>query len=265
MMKISVDEYKPKKAVLSIEDVNLYLLNSIRRIMLSELPKLAIEDVVIYDNTTTLFDEIISHRLGLIPLPTDPDLLNFRDECNCGGKGCPTCTVRYTLSKEGEGAVYSGDLQPSEASWRIGEDLIPIVELFNDQRLILEVEAVLGRAKDHAKWQVVTAPGYHLYPHISFDPKHKDDVEDFVETLPDGLVSVKKDNSIELSDIAKLPLFESYVDKENADFISIKRDQHHVQFHFETDGSYTADKALLKSIDLFQEKLNAFSEMIDEL
>ena len=263
-MKISVDEQKQKKAVLSIEDINLYLLNSIRRIMLSELPKLAIEDVVIYDNTTTLFDEIISHRLGLVPLPTDPELLNFRDECNCGGKGCPSCTVRYTLSKEGEGIVYSGDLQPSEASWRIGEDLIPIVELFNDQRLILEVEAVLGRAKDHAKWQVVTAPGYYLYPSITFDPNDKKDVEEFVEELPDNLVTIK-DNTLELSDVTKLPLLESYVDKEKADFIKIERDQHHVQFHFETDGSYTADKALMKSIELFKQKLQDFSKMIDEL
>jgi DNA-directed RNA polymerase subunit D len=263
-MKISVDEQKQKKAVLSIEDINLYLLNSIRRIMLSELPKLAIEDVVIYDNTTTLFDEIISHRLGLVPLPTDPELLNFRDECSCGGKGCPSCTVRYTLSKEGEGIVYSGDLQPSEASWRIGEDLIPIVELFNDQRLILEVEAVLGRAKDHAKWQVVTAPGYFLYPIISFDSSDKKDVEAFMEELPDNLVTIK-DNTLELSDITKLPLLESYVDKEKADFIKIERDQHHVQFHFETDGSYTADKALMKSIELFEQKLKEFSKIVDDL
>jgi DNA-directed RNA polymerase subunit D len=263
-MNISVDEQKPKKAVLSIEDINLYLLNSIRRIMLSELPKLAIEDVVIYDNTTTLFDEIISHRLGFVPLPTDPELLNFRDECECKGKGCPNCTVRYTLSKEGEGTVYSGDLQPSESSWRVSEDLIPIVELFNDQRLILEVEAILGRAKDHAKWQVVTAPGYYLYPTISFDPKDKKDVEEFVEELPDGLVTMKKD-TLELNDVKSLPVFESYVDQENADFINITRNQNHIQFHFETDGSYTAKKALMKSIEMFEEKLEAFSDMVDEL
>jgi DNA-directed RNA polymerase subunit D len=263
-MKISVEEKTQKKAVLSIEDINLYLLNSIRRIMLSELPKLAIEDVVIYDNTTTLFDEIISHRLGLVPLPTDPDILNFRDECGCSGKGCPSCTVRYTLSKEGEGTVYSGDLQPSEASWRISEDLIPIVELYNDQRLILEVEAVLGKARDHAKWQVVTAPGYYLYPTISFNEKDRKDVEAFIDELPSGLVTIKG-NTLELSDIRKLPLFESFVDKEKADFISINRDQQHVLFHFETDGSYSADKAMLKSVDIFKNKIHTFSKLIDDL
>ena len=264
-MKISLDELKQKKAVLSIEDIDFYLLNSIRRIMLSELPKLAIEDVVIYDNTTTLFDEIISHRLGLVPLPTDPDLLNFRDECTCDGKGCPSCTVRYTLSKEGEGTVYSGDLQPSESSWRIGEDLVPIVELFNDQRLILEVEAVLGRAKDHAKWQVVTAPGYRLYPTIQFDSKNKKDVEEFVKELPEGLVTSVKKDTLELSDISKLPIFESYMDMEDVDFISIEKDPRHIRFHFETDGSYPASKALTKSVDLFEQKLKEFTELIEDI
>lgn len=263
-MKISVDEHKPKKAVLSIEDVNLYLLNSIRRIMLSELPKLAIEDVVIYDNTTTLFDEIITHRLGLVPLPTDPDILSFRQECSCEGKNCPTCTVRYTLSKEGEGIVYSGDLQPAEASWRVTEDLIPIVELFNDQRLILEVEAVLGRAKDHAKWQVVTAPGYRLFPVVRFNPEQKKDVELFVDMLPDDLVKIKND-TLELLDISKLPILESYLDKEHVDFIKIEYDEHHVQFHFETDGSYSSENALFKSIELFEEKLNNFSALLNEM
>ncbi len=65
----------------------------------------------------------------MVPIPTDLSLLTFKDECVCKGKGCPNCTVRYTLSKEGEGTVYSGDLQPAEKSWAITEDKIPIVEL----------------------------------------------------------------------------------------------------------------------------------------
>ena len=101
-MKINILELKPKKAVIKIEDIEPYLINSLRRILIAELPKLAIENVVIYDNTSALFDEIIAHRLGLIPIPTDLNLLTFRDDCVCKGKGCPSCTVRYTLSKEGK-------------------------------------------------------------------------------------------------------------------------------------------------------------------
>ena len=98
-MKIEIKELKQKKAALKIEDTQPYFVNSIRRVMLAELPKLAVENVVIYDNTSALFDEIVSHRLGLVPIPTDLSLLSFKNECVCKGKGCPNCTVRYTLSK----------------------------------------------------------------------------------------------------------------------------------------------------------------------
>jgi DNA-directed RNA polymerase subunit D len=263
-MKIQVDELEPKKAVLTIQDAEIFIVNTLRRIMISEVPKLAIDDVVIYDNTSALFDEIITHRLGLVPLPTDLDLLTFRDECSCKGKGCPNCTVRYTLSKEGGGMVYSGDLQPEEKSWAITEKSIPLVELFNDQRLILEVEAVLGKGKDHAKWQAVQAPGYRFIPRITFDPKRKSDVEDFVSELPEGLVLVKND-ILDLQDVKKLPVFESYIDQENIDFITIEKDLHHIQFHFETDGALSADNALLKSIELFEEKLDDFEKHLKKL
>lgn len=263
-MKIQVDELESKKAVLTLQDVPVHIVNTLRRIMLAEVPKLAIDDVVIYDNTSALFDEIISHRLGLIPLPTDLELLDYRDECSCKGKGCPSCTVRYTLSKEGSGVVYSSDLQPAEKSWAITEKNIPLVELFNDQRLILEVEAVLGQAKNHAKWQAVHAPGYQFVPTISFDPKRKDEVEDFVSELPEGIVSVKKD-TLELVDVNKLPVLESYIDKEKIDFIQIDKNLDHIQFRFETDGSLSADDALLSAIEIFEDKLAEFAKLAKKL
>jgi len=263
-MKIQVDEMQPKQAAFTVLDSDIYIINSLRRIMLSELPKLAIDNVIIYDNTTALFDEIISHRLGLIPVPTDLSLLNFREECTCNGEGCPSCTVRYTLSKEGEGMVYSGDLQANEESWKITEDKVPIVELYNNQRLILEVEAVLGRGCDNAKWQPVVAPGFRYIPTIRFDPKKKDDVQDFINELPDGLVTLKKD-TIELNDIKDLAVFESYISKEKIDFINIELDEQRVQFHFQTDGSLHAKDAIEKSIEIFQEKIDEFEKQLKKL
>ena len=82
-MKVKNIELKGNKGVIKIEDTNVYFVNTLRRIMLSELPKLAIDDVIIYDNTSPLFDEIITHRLGLIPIPTDLQLLTFRKDCKC--------------------------------------------------------------------------------------------------------------------------------------------------------------------------------------
>ena len=98
-MKVDIIDLKPKKAEIKFEDISPYFVNSLRRTMIADLPKLAIDNVIIYDNTSALFDEIISHRLGLIPIPTDLSLLSFKDECVCKGKGCPNCTERYTISK----------------------------------------------------------------------------------------------------------------------------------------------------------------------
>jgi DNA-directed RNA polymerase subunit D len=263
-MKVEVKELKPKKAVLRIEDTNLYFVNSLRRIMLSELPKLAVEDVVIYDNTSALFDEIISHRLGLVPIPTDLSLLTFKDECVCKGKGCPNCTVRYTLSKEGEGVVYSGDLQPSEKSWAIKEDKIPIVELFGDQRLILEVEAVLGRGRDHAKWQSIQAPAYRMDTVIDFEKSNLSNVKDFVDKIPEKIVDLKEDKLI-LKDESKLPVLESYINREKVDFIKIKRDPTKVTFYFETDGALTAKDAIVYSAKLLEDKYAEFGKQLKNL
>lgn len=263
-MKVKVEEIKPKKAVIRLEEIKPYFVNSLRRTMLSDLPKLAIDDVIIYDNTSPLFDEIIAHRLSMLPVPTDLSLLSNRDECVCKGKGCPNCTVRYTLSKEGEGTVYSGDLQPSEKTWAITEDKIPIVKLYGDQRLILEVEAVLGKAKDHAKWQGIQAPSYRMDYIIEFEKSKLSDVKDFVSKLPEELVEIKGEKLL-LKDDEKLPVLESYMDQEKIDFITIKRDPNNFTFHFETDGSLQAKDALYETAKILEEKYSEFAKQLKKL
>ena len=39
---------------------------------------MAIEKVHIYNNTSIIQDEVLAHRLGLIPLKADPRKFNFR-------------------------------------------------------------------------------------------------------------------------------------------------------------------------------------------
>jgi DNA-directed RNA polymerase subunit D len=263
-MKVKTVEMKGNKGVLKIEDTDVYFVNSLRRIMLAELPKLAIDDVIIYDNTSALFDELIGHRLGLIPIPTDLSILTFRSECKCEGKGCPSCTVRYTLSKEGECVVYSGDLQPEHPSFAITETTIPIVELMKDQRVILEVEAVLGRGRDHAKWQVVLAPRYRMQTKITVDKKHINEVKAFVEELPKDLVELKGDK-LELKDPSKESVLESHLEKNKIEFITISKDPSKLLFSFETDGSMSAKAALQQSVNILAKKYEEFRGLLKDL
>ena len=100
-VNITFRKLTPREAEFVIEGVNHAFANALRRTLVADIPKLAIDEVTIYDNTSALFDEMVAHRLGLMPVPTDPELFNFRDQCTCGGEGCPSCTVLFTLSKEG--------------------------------------------------------------------------------------------------------------------------------------------------------------------
>lgn len=263
-MKVKIMELKGNKGVLNIEDTDVYFVNSLRRVMLAELPKLAIDDAIIYDNTSALFDEMIAHRLGLIPIPTDLQLLSFRNECKCGGKGCPSCTVRYTLSKEGECTVYSGDLQPEHPSFAITETMIPIVELTKDQRVILEVEAILGCGRDHAKWQAVLAPRYRMETLITVDKKRINEVKAFIEELPKDLVELKGDK-LEIKDISKMSLLETYIEKNKEDYITIKKDPTKLTFSFETDGSMSAKAALQESVNILTKKYEELRGHLKEI
>jgi DNA-directed RNA polymerase subunit D len=168
------------------------------------------------------------------------------------------------LSKEGEGAVLSGDLQPAEKSWAIKEDKVPIVKLYGDQRLILEVEAVLGRGRDHAKWQAVQAPTYRMDSIIEFDKKRAEDVKAFVEKLPNDLVQIKGEKLI-LKDPANLPVLESYLDQEKIDFITIKKDPTNITFSLETDGSLNAKDAVIEAAKMLEKKYSELGKLLKNL
>jgi DNA-directed RNA polymerase subunit D len=141
--------------------------NAFRRAMIGEVPTLAIEDVRIYDNTSALFDEILAHRFGLIPLSTDLSTYTTQDACTCDGAGCPGCTATYTLSVEGPRVVMSGDLIPQDPKAGPVFDNIPIVKLTKGQKLVVEARATLNTGRMHAKWQPTLVCGYKNYPVIT--------------------------------------------------------------------------------------------------
>jgi len=170
-MEIAFSRLDEKVAKFTISGVSTSFANMLRRAMMSEVPTLAIEDVRIYDNTSVLFDEMLAHRLGLIPLRTDLDRYVTRAECTCEGAGCPVCTATYTLSAEGPKTVYSSDLIPQDPDAPPAEEEIPIIDLDKDQKVVLEAYAVIGTGKEHAKWQATTACGYKNYPVITVDEK----------------------------------------------------------------------------------------------
>jgi len=146
-----------------LSDVSPAFANAIRRIILAEVPVMAIDDVMILENSSVMYDEIPAHRLGLIPVTTDPTY-NLPEECTCKSElGCEKCRASLSLEIEASDpveVVYTSNLKPENPEVKPVSDKIPIVKLAQGQRVKLEAYARLGRGRDHAKWQPASACAY---------------------------------------------------------------------------------------------------------
>jgi DNA-directed RNA polymerase subunit D len=167
-MDIKILSKQPDTLRFILSDVSPAFANALRRIMISEVPVMALDDIMILENNSVMYDEILAHRLGLIPVTTDPSY-NLPEECSCKSElGCERCRASFSLEVEASDpveVVYSSHLKPENPDVRPVSDKIPIVKLAQGQRVKLEAYARLGRGKAHAKWQAVSAATY------SYDPK----------------------------------------------------------------------------------------------
>ena len=69
---------RPSHHELSFEliGVDVSFANALRRIMIAEIPTMALEHVYMWNNTSLIHDEVLCHRLGLVPLNIDPRLFD---------------------------------------------------------------------------------------------------------------------------------------------------------------------------------------------
>lgn len=264
---VKVIENSPTTAVFDIRGVTPSQLNALRRTLISQVPKLAIEDVTIYDNTSALFDEIVAHRLGLLPVPTDLNAFNRRWKdnnadpkeaaCACAGEGCPNCTVLFTLSKEGPCTVYSGDLVPAaDAKFRIVDPKIPIVKLLEGQRVMLEAGAILGEGREHAKWVSVNAVGFQEYPTVKLPASlPQATIEKMRKTAPEGALAFEG-SSVRVLDVFKAATYLRSVRKlYELEGVEVGFETGRWVLRIETDGALAPAVALRKAIGLVMEKL----------
>jgi DNA-directed RNA polymerase subunit D len=166
-VKLVENQEKKNRLIFSVKGVDSAYANTLRRIMGFEVPVMAIEDVEFRKNTSILYDEVIGHRLGLIPLTTDLKSYNMMSECKCKGAGCASCTVKLTLKAQGPCTVYSSDIKSKDPEIKPIPGKMPIVKLLEGQELEFEATATLGQGKDHSKW----CPGliYYKMPNIDGD------------------------------------------------------------------------------------------------
>ena len=145
---------------LLLKGIDRVYANALRRFAISEVPCMAIDEIVIHENSSVLYDEILAHRLGLIPLTTDLEGYILPQDCDCKTSlGCTKCRVLLVLdavATDEVKTIYSGDLVSEDTRVKPYVDNIPIIKLAPNQKIKLEAYAKLGKGRTHAKWQPVT-------------------------------------------------------------------------------------------------------------
>jgi DNA-directed RNA polymerase subunit D len=248
--------------------------NGFRRAMIGEVPTLAIEDVRIYDNTSAFFDEMLAHRLGLIPIKTDLSTYSTKEKCSCGGAGCPGCMVTFTLSVEGPKTVLSSDLIPQDPTAAPVYDNIPIVKLTKGQKLVLEAHAILNTGREHAKWQPTLVCGFKNYPVVSIS-EACDACMNCVDVCPRIILEVPdpKGKKVRVV-IGKLPdcsmcklcekaCLESGIGDEPAITISAETDRY--IFIVESDGSLPVKEIMDRALHYIRDQSDELERQISEI
>jgi DNA-directed RNA polymerase subunit D len=188
-MKVKVLKKKGQTLRFLLEDADPAFANSLRRVMITEIPTLAVEWIDIHENNSALFDEVISHRIGMIPLKFNPKKFVATEDCKCRKKGCPLCQAVFVLDKKGPCMVTAGDLKSSDKTVAPLDPRIPIAELLENQALRLEAVARLGTGLKHAKHHAANA-SYQYYPDIRVTGSQAD-VHKALKMCPKGLVTLK--------------------------------------------------------------------------
>lgn len=290
MVKTKIIEENDEKIRVLLTDTDRAFVNAIRRTLMSETPKMAIDKVrfemgtveqdgEVWETNGPLPDEMIAQRLAMIPIPTVHDEFHFQDKCpECAelvekDRGCPLCTMIYTCKEFGSDAgriITAGDMS------YLGEDRlnipekyrsIPITKLSKGQMVEFYATAIMGRGSEHAKWSPVSG--------VTFTPRRVGVLNNKTKAkILWGLKLTIKAKDFDGDRLEDLDMVEQLIDdlnhvgpgteesREFKDAITLEEVPGEFILSFETDGSMTPKVAFEQAIAQLSERFGELGEDI---
>jgi len=287
-----------KKLEFDLSGIDSSIANALRRLMISEVPTMAIENVFILNNSSVIHDEMLAHRLGLVPITADPKKFDYPNQKNFN----ETNTIVFQLavlckkkfSKLENEKVFSGDLEwlpngskiPSETNCRFSleqtriqntiqpaQDNILLAILIPGQEIFLEAHCVKGKGQDHAKWSPVATQWYRLLSEIVLIKELEgNSAKELAQELP-GLVGIDTSESIEKAVIKSARENEQIIEKcrrlvsENKwfEFIQLRKVKGFYVFTIESTGSINILDIFTQAVDLLISKIDDISTMLKSI
>ncbi|TFG13450.1 DNA-directed RNA polymerase subunit D [Candidatus Thorarchaeota archaeon] len=266
-MEITILHKDERKVNFLLEGVDVAFANALRRTMLTRLPSMAIDEVLILENTSVMYDEMLAHRLGLVPLTTVLEDYNLPEECDCEGKGCSLCQCTLTLEIEAEDddkIVYSRDLSSQDPKVVPASGDIPLVKLAPRQRLIIETYAKLGKGVDNAKFQPVATVSYKYVPLVTVDKSKCDQCGDCVEVCAKNILKLE-DDTIVTQNTLDCSLCEACVEECESGAITIDTKKNSFLFKIESTGALPPEEIVEKAAELLMERIQVALDFANSL
>jgi DNA-directed RNA polymerase subunit D len=235
--------------------------------MLTEVPAMAIDEVVFLENSSILNDEVLAHRMGFIPLKTDLDSYSLPEECKCESEfGCNLCRSNLTLEAEATDktiTVYSADLKPENPDIAPVSDKIPIAKLAPEQRIKFEAYARLGKGKNHAKWQPVSMSTYMHLPELKIDSKRCDACGKCVKVCPEGiLISTAEGIKTQRENECTLCMDCADACPKDPSAVEVTWDKNAFVFKVESTGALPVERIVVEAVKILDKKVKEFSNQL---
>ena len=290
---IKIKKLDSEEIVFDLKGAEPPLANALRRILISEIPTMAIEKVEMWQNTSIIPDENLAHRMGLIPIAVDPRVFKMKEE---GDSYDETNSLRFNLNvkctKKVPGTpvvlnntedeekfynnpnVYSGDLKwvpiGHQKAWFTEQGLpdpkplhhdILIAKLRPGQEIEMELVVEKGIGKTHAKWSPVCTAFYRLLPSIKFnEPIVGEDATELKKLCPMGVFDIEdigknKGPRAIVKDSEKCTTCRECVRHEKfASRVNLGKLKDTFEFHVESVGIYKPEELVVESLSKLKEK-----------
>ena len=278
-LQVLVTARAPSELEFDLVSVDASIANAFRRILIAEVPTMAIETVYVSHNTSVVQDEVLAQRLGLVPLradarlfafregpddpPTDQNTLVFSINVRCGHNAAAAPLEVDPLRKFVNSSVYSGSIvwapQGEQAAWQkhiapVHDDIL-LAKLRPGQAIIAELHCQKGIGKEHAKWSPVATASYRLLPHIEITaPITGVDAHKFKACFPPGVVKITAIQGVDHAEIDNprrdTASRECLRHKEFEGKVRLSRVRNHFLFAIESTGAVEPHDLFDQSIDV---------------